>query len=256
MKALGKRELPKEIEVGGRRFAWNRTFKDDFFAVTAVYEEKGERVLLKVNRQASFFGFPLRWVGRFLANREAFAFERLRETDGIPMLIEKWSDTGIVREFVPGHPLAKGERVSDDFHGRLRKLIDQIHACRMAYVDLEKCENVLVGDDGKPYLFDFQIAWHLPRAWGGELWPMRRLRQFLQDGDLYHLSKLLRRTRPDLMSPEELAASYRKPWYVRFHRFVTWPFTWVRRKILDRIDPKRKGSERGRVSDEKFIGVP
>ena len=79
--------------------------------------------------------------------------------------------TGIVREYIEGHPLARQERVPDAFHSRLRFQIDQLHARGMAYVDLEKCENVLVGDDGQPYLIDFQISWYLPARWGGELWP-------------------------------------------------------------------------------------
>ena len=85
----------------------------------------------------------------------------------------------------------------------------------MAYVDLEKCENVLVGDDGLPHLFDFQISWYWSRRWGGELLPLRVMRGWFQRGDRYHLIKLRRRTRPDQLSPEVLAASYRKPWYVR-----------------------------------------
>lgn len=79
---------------------------------------------------------------------------------------------------------------------------------------------------------------------------MRRLRRWLQSGDLYHLTKLQRRTRPDQLSEEQLAASYRKPWYVRLHRTITGPFTWVRRRILDRVDPRRGRGERGRISDE------
>lgn len=253
--ALGRRTLPAEIEVGGNRYVHRQTFKNDFFAVTATYEGRSGRVLLKVGRQAGFWGIPLVWVGRLLAAREAAALECLVDLDGVPRLIGRWGATGIVREFVEGHPLAKGERVGDDFHVRLRSLVDQIHARGMAYVDLEKCENVLVGDDGRPYLFDFQIAWYVPARWGGELWPVRRLRRWFQAGDRYHLVKLQRRTRPDQLSPEALAGSYRRPWYLRVHGLVARPFTWCRRVILNRLDPRRKDGERGRVRDEKTMGV-
>jgi hypothetical protein len=220
-----------------------------------MYAGEGGRVLLKVGRQASFLGLPCRWVGRWLAAREHAALERLRAVEGIPGPIDRWGDTGIVREYVEGHPLAKGEPVPDDFHPRLVKIIDAIHDYDMAYVDLEKCENVLVGEDGRPYLFDFQISWYWPRRWGGELWPIRRLRRWFQQGDRYHLIKLQRRTRPDQMSPEALAASYRKPWYVHVHRVLTWPFTVVRRAVLNRVDPRRKRGERGRVPPENMAGV-
>lgn len=258
--ALGRRSLPDEIEVEGIRYRKARVFKNDFFAVTARYDELegngGRSVLLKVGRTASFLLIPMGWVGRLLRAREEAAFRKLEDIEGVPRLIGRWEKTGLVREFVEGHPLAKGERVADDFHPRLRALIDAIHERGMAYVDLEKCENVLVGDDGRPHLFDFQICWYLPRGWGGELWPARVLRRWFQDGDRYHLIKLQRRTRPDQLSPDALAASYRKPWYVRAHRFVTRPFTVVRRAVLSRVDPRKQRGERGRVSEDQSCGVP
>jgi hypothetical protein len=190
-----------------------------------------------------------------LAAREQAALELLSDLEGIPKWIGRWGETGIVRGYIEGHPLAKGERVPDDFHPRLRRVIERIHERGMAYVDLEKCENVLVGDDGRPYLFDFQISWYHRRRWGGELWPARRLRRWFQEGDRYHLIKLQRRTRPDQLSPELLAASYRKPWYVHAHRMVARPLTLIRRAILDRLDPRRKNGERGRVTEEETAGV-
>ncbi|MCH7872568.1 MAG: hypothetical protein IID33_12795 [Planctomycetes bacterium] len=237
--ALGGKPLPPEIEVSGHRYVQRRVFKDDFFAVTALYEGEAGKVILKIQRQAPFLLIPMTWVGRWLVGRELSSFERLRGVEGIPEVIAPWGKTGMVRRYVEGHPLARGERVADDFHARLRSLIDTMHDRGMAYVDLEKSENVLVGEDGRPHLFDFQISWHLPRKRGGELWPMRVVRRWLQRGDLYHLRKLQRRTRPDQLSPEELALSYRRPWYVRVHRFVTYPFTFCRRLVLDRIDPRR-----------------
>ena len=250
--ALGKASLPVEIEVDGQGFVQRRIFKNDFFAVTALYEGDAGRVVLKVQRQASFLFVPLGWMGRMLAARECANLRRLQDLEGIPRFIGRWGKTGLVRRYIEGHPLTRGERVLDDFHLRLRSLIEAVHARGMAYVDLEKCENVLVGDDGRPYLFDFQITWYVPRRWGGDLWPMRALGRWFQKGDLYHLAKLQRRTRPDQLTPPTLAATYRKPWFVRGHRFLTYPFTCVRRRILDRIDPRRGRGERGRVPDEDW----
>ena len=251
LKALGKRELPERIELADRTLTLGTVFKNDFFAVTARYDGSGGDdgpVILKVNRQAPLFGLPMRWVGRFLASREEACFRRLADVEGIPDFIARWEGTGVVRGFVAGHAMKKGERVGDDFHDRLATLIDAIHDRGMAYVDLEKCENVLVGDDGRPRLFDFQIAWYLPRSWGGELWPARWLRRRFQNGDRYHLVKLRRRTRPDQMTPEQIAASYRRPWYIHVHRFITRPFTRARRSVLNRIDPRTDSNERGRLN--------
>ena len=253
--ALGRRDLPREIDVAGDRCALRRVFKNDFFAVTALYEGDGRRVILKVARQAWLGLLPLAWVGRLLAAREQACLTHLADVEGVPRFFSRWERTGIIREYVPGHALQKGERVEDGFHDRLRRCLDRMHDRGMAYVDLEKCENVLVGDDGNPYLFDFQISWYLPRLWGGELWPARWIRGKLQNADRYHLRKIMRRTRPDLLSSEELAASYRKPWYVRLHALVTRPFTIARRWFLGKVDPRKKQGERGRVDDDGLVGV-
>jgi len=235
-----------------------RVFKNDFFAVTAMYESVFDggvrRVLLKIHRDAWLGPLPMRWVGRILAAKEVGALTRLADVAGVPRLLGRFGHTGIIREYVEGTPMQKGVPVGDEFHEQLRSLVAEIHSRDMAYVDLEKCENVLVGVDGRPYLFDFQISWYVSPRWGGSLWPLSGLRRWFQHADRYHLLKLQRRTRRDQVSPEQLAASYHRPWYIRVHRILTWPFTWCRRKLLDRLDLRRRNGERGRV-DEDVIGV-
>lgn len=247
LKALGRQPLPEEIIVEGEAYRHTQTFKNDFFAVTALYEGPRRKVVLKIGRQAPLAFLPLRWIGRVLAAKEVSALTHLAGIEGVPHFVVRWSDTGIIREYLPGHALAKGERVADDFHRQLGERVAAIHRRGMAVVDLEKCENVLVGDDGRPCLFDFQISWYLPRRWGGELWAARMIRSWLQAGDRYHLIKLWRRTRPDQLPPEVLAASYRKPGYVRAYTRLTRPLTLLRRRILNRIDPRRGPGERGRI---------
>jgi len=253
--ALGKKGLPPQVSAADSTYQLSRVFKHDFFAATALYAGPTRKVLVKINRQAAMFGLPLRWIGRILANRECSALVRLAGIPGVPRLIARLDNTGFVREFVDGEPMAKGRPVPDNFHAKLRTLVSEIHRHDMAYVDLEKCENVLVGTDGQPYLFDFQIAWYVSPRWGGNLWPLTALRRFFQNGDLYHLRKLQRRTRPDQFTAEELAASYVKPWYVRLHLFIVRPFTLLRRWILNKLDPKRKRGERGRIDDTETMGV-
>ncbi len=255
LKALGNRPLPTSVEAGGNTYQYVQTFKNDFFAITSLYEGDAGKVILKAQRQASFLLIPMRWAGRILAAREQNSMIRLQGVCGIPRLIGTWSTTGLIREFIEGRTLADVARVDDDFHSRLRELMETIHQREMAYVDLEKPGNVLVGEDGKPYLFDFQIAWYWPRKWGGQLWPMRALLRKLQSGDCYHLVKLQRRSRPDQLSPEVLRASYHKPWFVRLHSVLTRPLTRLRRRILRRIDPQRGHGERGMVEQRNVSGA-
>lgn len=263
--ALGRRPLPGDLSVTDARYGLAQVYKNDFFAVTARYdrlpgegastEGSPESVVLKLNRQAPAL-IPLRFVGRVLAWREAGAFERVGTLPGVPRFLGRFEDTGVIHEFVPGHAMRKGERVPDDFHVHLRELIAGIHARNLAYVDLEKCENVIVGDDGRPYLVDFQIAFYWPWRFGARSFPVRWLLRRFQSADRYHLVKLHRRTRRDQLTPEALAASYRRPWYVRLHGLLMRPLTLLRRRVLERLDPRRGKGERGRVeADGSAVGA-
>ena len=173
-------------------------------------------------------------VGRWLAQREARAYAALGNIEGIPRFLGRWGDNGFVHEYVEGHPLRRYEIVNDEFFPRLAALLGAVHAHDMAYVDLEKRENILVGDDGKPYLIDFQISFALPAG----RWKRSRLARFvlrrLQESDRYHLLKHHRRHRPDQLTAEQLAASRRRPFYIDLHRYLFRPLTLLRRRTLRR----------------------
>ena len=144
----------------------------------------------------------------------------------------------------------------DDFFDRLRAGLVEVHGRGHAVIDLEKLDNVIVGDDGRPYLVDFQISWSWPERFGGRLAPMRWLMARLQQGDFYHLRKLQRRARPDQLTPEELAASRRRPWPVRLHGYVARPLILLRRRLLRRVDPERSAGEHGRVDRDVNPAAP
>lgn len=245
LRALGREKLPATLSLLKGKFRFVRLFKHDFFAVTALYEGPTGKAVLKVGRKVDFLGLPCGWIGRLLTNREVNQYRRLQDLDAVPRLLGRWGKHGFAHAYVEGHPMQKGERVGDDFFGRLRDAIDAIHRRDVAYVDLEKPQNVIVGDDGRPYLIDFQIAWHIPKRYGGNLWPARVVLKCFQDADRYHIAKLQRRTRPDQLSPDQLAATYRKPWYVDLHGWLTRPLTKFRRRTLERLDGKPQTGERG-----------
>ena len=239
LRALGREHLPETLALADGTYQFVRLFKHDFFAVTALYACGLNKAVLKIGRMADFLGLPCSWIGRLLTDHEVAAYRRLADLDAVPRFLGRWGKHGFAHAYVEGHALKKGERVPDEFFTRLREAIGEIHRRAMAYVDLEKPQNVIVGDDGRPYLIDFQIAWHWPREYGGSLWPALWLLRRLQGADRYHLLKLQRRTRPDQLTPEQIAASYHRPWYIRLHRWVTQPAMRIRRRTLDRLDPER-----------------
>jgi hypothetical protein len=244
--ALGREAVPARLTLRAGDYRLEQVFKHDFFAATALYAGERGRVVLKIGRKADFLGLPLDWIGRLHAWHESSAYQELADLPAVPQYVDRFGAFGFVHEYVDGHPLGRGEQVRDDFFDLLRQSIGFIHQRGMAYVDLEKCENVIVGDDGRPYLVDFQIAWRVPRRWG-DRWPLTWIRSRLQRADRYHLLKLQRRCRPDQLSEEQLRASYRKPGSLRMHGFISRPFIHLRRKILAKLDPRRSKRERGRI---------
>jgi hypothetical protein len=245
--ALGKELPPAQIEVRNQEYRLEKIFKHDFFAYTALYGGASGRVVLKIGRKASVFGLPLFWIGWLHSWHESAVFSDLEDIDTVPEFMGRFGRYGLVHDYIDGHELARGERVPDDFFERLKAGLEEVHRRGMAYVDLEKPENVLVGVDGSPYLFDFQISYRWPFKRGQTLPPFRWILASLQASDLYHLSKLQRRCRPDTMTKAERKASKLRPWHLRIWGSITRPITHLRRRFLNRIDPvKLHGRERGR----------
>ena len=242
LKALGRRELPQTITCRGVTYRRVQVFKHDFFAATGLYRSDQGLVVYKVGRVVDLCGFPLAWLGQWLCRREARAYQRLQGLEGVPAYVGLAGENGFLHEFLPGHALQRYERVGDEFFARLEKLLGEVHARDMAYVDLEKRENILVGDDGRPGLIDFQISWYWPPKWGGNTAAARWLLRRFQESDRYHHLKHWRRHRPDQLTAEQLARSRRKPAYVHLFTWITRPFTRLRRRTLQRLEPGRAGA--------------
>jgi hypothetical protein len=225
MRALGRCGLPGSFENDGVTYRLTRSVKHDFFAATGFYaDDAGKKAVLKMGRTACFLKLPMKWVGRFLCRREMRFYRKLQDLPGIPRLLGMVGDTGFVHEYVEGRPLAKDRPVPDGFFDRLEELLAELHRRGIAYVDTNKPENILLGDDGLPHLIDFQISWDspffLPR---------------MQREDFYHILKHKKRLRPDELTEEELKRVNDKSWLIRLHRTVTRPYFLVRRRMFRRL---------------------
>jgi hypothetical protein len=255
-RALGRGEPPFTIDVDGMTYERLDVFKHDSWAATALYEDRsGHRIVCKFNRTQSILGLPMRWLGKRLAAREAFALRRLAGLQGIPAPCGVISADGVVLEnaaghdFIEGHPLSKNERVDDDFFPTLFTLLRSVHWHRMAYVDLHKRENIIVGDDGRPYLIDFQVCfglWFLRSAKNPFL---RSILRALQQSDIYHLSKHIRNHSPAQMGLLQSVSEGARPWWIQAHRTVAVPLRQLRRSLLIALGIRSKG---GRADTEAF----
>lgn len=232
--ALNEPDMPDRIAVDGVDCTRIETFKYDFFAATGLYRRGDDRIVVKIYRRRRFFALPMTWFGRLQVNHETRLYRRLAAIEGIPTLVATVAATGFAHAYVPGKPLRRSERPDDLFFDRLGQLIGQIHARDIAYVDLNKSENILLGEDGRPYLVDFQISYAPRRLFFATRFLLRRF----QREDRYHLLKHKRRIRPDLLTSEEQAIARRQSWAIKLHRATTRPYFFVRRRVMNLLGLK------------------
>ena len=141
--------------------------------------------------------------------------------------------TGFVHAYVEGRPLSKERAIPDSFFDELFALLAELHRRDIAYVDTNKPQNILQGDDGRPHLIDFQISWDLAELGNSFLnrWWLRKL----QRADIYHVLKHKRRLRPDEMSEEEYNLAEQRGVVIRIHRFLATPYKRIRRSTFKRM---------------------
>jgi tRNA A-37 threonylcarbamoyl transferase component Bud32 len=150
-----------------------------------------------------------RWVfrnliGRFLIWREKKAYRRLKGVKGVPALYGAVGGLALVLEEIQGRSLEgleKKGRLSPEFFEALRDLVERVHRRGVCHCDLKRAANVLVGDDGRPYLIDWSAA-ILEREF--RFFPARLIyRRFMLD-DRHAAIKFQLRHCPEAIQPEEL----------------------------------------------------
>jgi hypothetical protein len=161
----------------------------------------------------------------------------------VPRLMGQVGENGLVHAYVPGRPLGKEGAVPDGFFDELLELVAELHRREIAYVDTNKASNILLGEDGRPHLIDFQISYDV-RGLGNNLVNRAILRR-LQREDVYHLLKHKKRLRPDLLSDQQRRIVEHKSWAIRVHRFVTRPYFVIRRWWLRRMRERGELIEAG-----------
>lgn len=254
--ALGKRGMPGHIDVAGRGYDLATVLKHDFVAATGLYRLAApgenaaaipERVVLKIGRQQCLFGLPLGWLGRLVRRREVGNLERLKHIGNVPHLLARYGKSGYIYGFIEGRSLDEHPVIPEHFFEKLERLVREVHKTGMAYMDMNKRGNILVGSDGDPYLIDFQISLYLG---SGRL--LHKLREYLQAEDMYHILKHKRRLCPEQLRPGEMERSRKVSAANRMYRATFKPYRSLRRFLLRCL--YRNGllikDENARYSDE------
>ena len=234
LRALGNKDLPPAFTLPSGTYRLTQTIKHDFYAATGFYaNERGEKAVLKVGRVVDFAGFPLLWLGKFLCHRESRFYKKLGDLPNVPQWLGQVGPTGFAHAYVEGRPLSKHRPVPDTFFDDLKSLFLELHRRDIAYVDTNKPENILLGDDGRPHLIDFQISFDLHEL--GDHFLSRPILRRMQHEDLYHFLKHKKRIRPDQLTDDERARIDHKSWFIRAHRFITKPYFKIRRRTFQRL---------------------
>ena len=238
-RALGLGEPPAIVQIKSSsdfdgEYRRVQIFKHDSWAATALYACDDRQIVCKFNRQQRIGGIPMRWLGKVLARRETFLLQKLNHIANIPnsvgpILVDGQSlDNTTAHVYVPGRPFKHDYHATDAFLEELEHLIGQVHAADVAFVDLHKSENILVGDDGKPHLIDFQIGFWKPSS-KVAAFLCNWLLHALQRSDRYHLLKHVTKCRPNM---DWNQMHMQRPWYIRLHRRIAIPFRTMRRRFL------------------------
>ncbi len=254
-RALGDQEPPAVVSCNGQDYSLERVLKHDSWAASAVYAGPAGRIMVKFNRVQPILHLPMTWLGAWLARREAWMMRELADQPSIP----RWSGDvtvegkvvrhAVAHDWIPGHPLCTGEVVNDDFFPELERLLTEMHRRGLAYVDLHKRENIIVGDDGQPYLIDFQISQALPDLWVCDNFLTRPILWMLQQSDRYHLRKHMVHHRPDQAGATEADLAKSRPWWIRLHRLIARPLRTLRRSLLVLLKVR---TGRGQATSEVF----
>ena len=229
---------PGVIEVSGWRYRVSEVFKHDFWAATALYEALDpkagfQKIIVKFARSQGFCGLPLEWIGPLMRAHECAIYAALAGVAGVPQWVGMVGRFGYAIEYIDGMPLDQVPAPPAGFFDDLRNVFEAIHARGVAYSDANKLSNILVGPAGRPFLVDYQLAFHRRDEWP---WPVRQILaacvRYVCQRDMYHLYKHKRRISPQELTEQELEISRNRGWLHMLHRKIAKPYRSIRRRFL------------------------
>jgi serine/threonine protein kinase len=142
-----------------------------------------------------------RWtLGLWLIRKEWKIYSRLIGVKGIPQAVERIDRFAFAMEYIPGRPIERGEVLPPSFFSSLEGLLRKVHSKGVVHLDLRHKGNILVAEEGDPFLIDFNSSFYFKEK--GIL--RRFLFPLLRWVDYGGLLKLKQRVSPSSMTQEEL----------------------------------------------------
>jgi hypothetical protein len=166
----------------------------------SMVEAEGRTLMVKDVREKPFI---FRWtLGQWLVWKEWKIYRRLQGIQGIPGRVLRIDRFAFAMDFVEGRPIERNEMLSPFFFSDLDRMLKEIHARGIVHLDLWHKGNILVSEEGKPYLIDFNssISFREKGMLRRFLFPLLR---WLDYGGFL---KLKERVSPYLLTSEEIAS--------------------------------------------------
>jgi hypothetical protein len=236
--ALGEEGLPKQITCLGHPYALEKVLKYDFVAGTGLYQAADadaglpRRLVCKINRRMHFCFIPLGLLGRLITYSEVCNLRRCQNIRGVPKVLARLGTHMYVYEYIEGKSLSESPPLPAGFFDDLIAVARQVHEQDLIHFDLNKRGNILLGDDGRAYIIDFQVSRHMGDRFLISKGLSARLRRRLQAYDIYHIYKHKRRLQPQLLTEAENRLSRDHSLPLRVHRAIAKPYKRVRRACL------------------------
>lgn len=199
------------------------------------------------------------WIVRliwsnWIMRRECTVLGLLQGLEGVPRLYARVGRSAFLMQRLQAHDLPNIYKQepppADDFWLRLRRLIDEMHRRGVAHGDLRR-KNILISDDGQPFLIDFATA--MLRREHGALAPLTQwLFRIYRRIDRTTFARIKQSYPPHELDELEQHWLDNQPWYLtvgrllkrRVYRLTKWEFwkkklsrglRWLRRNVYDPV---------------------
>jgi serine/threonine protein kinase len=167
-----------------------------------VVEIDGKKLIAKDFKRSDFLFRAI--VGPILIRREFGAMRNLIGVNGVPQIAGRIDKYALAMEHVSGTSLEHVSQgvLTNEFYTKLRSVIDEMHSRGIAHCDLRSRGNVMLGDDGNPYVVDFAAC--VFRGRGINPFTRWLFKQFVL-ADNNAVLRIKDRLSPELLTDEEKA---------------------------------------------------
>ena len=191
-------------------------------------EENGVKAIVKDFSSNSYWFRNI--AGRFLLWREKKAYKRLEGLTGVPALLGSIGGMALITEEIQGNdigPVEIGKTLDENFFRNLKGLIDRFHDRGIAHCDLKRAPNIILGNDGNPYIIDWAASISKSEF---RLFPLNLIyNRFLQD-DLNAVTKIKLKYCPeDVLSEERILYTERSRAEKTIRSIRDWLRKWLKK---------------------------